>query len=329
MVRLLEAVRRQRLIVVCVLALTVLKAYVAQSLVGDIYEARAAIVVSRDSDGTSRPAPEIHILRSRQLLGDVIDEVGPLAFNSTLAETDRFLDRLQASARRAFARVFEEGLIALDLRKRLSERDRALARLQGALVVESHDNTDVIVLRLRLPDAGLAVKVQETLLEHYQRRRVLIGQNLRSRASTEPDTERLRESLARAEDELTRTRQAASLVNRVTDRTDRSSALLAELDERRRRIEQNYVSALRRENAASRHQLNVRPIAIIGAPAASMEPVSPPKLLLMVLAVPAGLLLGVTTAAVREWACDRVRDASSLELATGLVCFGSFTDRRG
>jgi uncharacterized protein involved in exopolysaccharide biosynthesis len=105
--------------------------------------------------------------------------------------------------------------------------------------------------------------------------------------------------------------------------------LLAELEERRRRIEQNYLTALKRQNAAgTRQTLDSGSVTILTAPTASLEPVYPRKLLVMAMAVAVGLLLGLATATVREWTNNSVRDELTLERATRLVCFGSFVDRR-
>ena len=147
--------------------------------------------------------------------------------------------------------LYSDVLTALDLRARLTDRDRALAFLESHLDVEPRENTGVIVLRLRMPDAALAVKVQQTLLERYQTRRVQVHQTSRPTAPTAHETERLRESLARAEEDLTRAQQAAALAGRVTSGADASTSLLAELEERHRRVEQNYLASLKRYNAAS------------------------------------------------------------------------------
>jgi uncharacterized protein involved in exopolysaccharide biosynthesis len=327
-----KALHRQRLVIVSVLVLTVLKAYVTQSVIIEEYEARAAIVVPRDRDDAGHPASEVQILGSRQLLGEVVDTVGPQVFNSTGGPAEGLLDQMRLAARHGFAwvrGVYSDGLTALDLRPRLNDRDRALAFLESHLEVEPRENTGVMVLRLRMPDAALAVKVQETLLERYQTRRVQVRQSSRPKAPTALETERLRESLARAEEELTRAQQTAALAGHTTGGLEASASLLAELEERRRRIEQNYLTSLKRYNAASAdHALDIQPITVLTAPAASPEPVYPWRLSLMALAVAAGLLFGFTVAAFREWTNDAVRDAPSLELATGVVCFGSFTDHR-
>ena len=48
-----------------------------------MYEARTAIVVHVDRDNVGNPASEVQLLGSRQLLGDVVDAVGPQTFNTT------------------------------------------------------------------------------------------------------------------------------------------------------------------------------------------------------------------------------------------------------
>jgi uncharacterized protein involved in exopolysaccharide biosynthesis len=326
------AVRRQRLVFVSVLALTVLKVYVAQTVIPEMYEARAAIVVPVGQNIPEQHASDIQILRSRQLLGDVVDAVGPHTFNLPAGHTDRLFDHVKLAAHRGVAQIhalYTEALIALDLAERLSAREQALAKLERHLQVESQQSEGVIVLRLQMSDAALAVKTQQTLLDRFQTRRAQVHQQSRPSATSERETERLRENLTRAEEELTRAQQTATLAGRATNGTDASASLLAELEERRRRIEQNYLTALKRQNAAgTRQTLDSGSVTILTAPTASLEPVYPRKLLVMAMAVALGLVLGLATATVREWTNNSVRDELTLERATRLVCFGSFVDRR-
>jgi capsular polysaccharide biosynthesis protein len=265
------------------------------------------------------------------LLGEVVDAAGLQAFHPTARHAERLVDQLQLAGQRGLSwarRQLDEALIALDLKQRLSDRDRALAFLEDALEVESQDDTSMIALRLRMPDATTAVKVQEILLERYQARR-LVSRQPQKTVPTERDSVRLRENLARAEEELKSAQQTAALAGRLTSGPGSSASLLAELDQRRIRAEQIYLSSLKRQNdLASSVESTARHVTIATAPVASLEPVHPRKLLVMALGALAGLLMGIAVALVREWTSDAVRDPSSLELATGLVCFGSFTDRR-
>jgi uncharacterized protein involved in exopolysaccharide biosynthesis len=326
-----RTLRRQRLLTGSVFGLTVLAAYAALSVMTEMYEARATVVVSIEREGGYPLASEVQILRSRELLSDVVNAAGPLAFNPAPGNPDRLLGQARLSARRGLAWVYgqyNEALIALDLRKRLNERDRTLALLESALVVEPEGDTGVIGLRLRLPDAALAVKLQSILLDRYQTRRGLVRQRPRTAGSVERDTVNLREVLVRAEEDLNRARQDAASGSGITAEDAVVAARLSELEEKRRLAEQTYLASLTQPRDADTANRSDQPRIFATIPAASLEPVYPPKLLIMALAVVAGVLLGGVAAALREWTSDAVHDASSLEVATGLVCFGSFTDRR-
>ncbi|HEY7449073.1 MAG TPA: GNVR domain-containing protein [Vicinamibacterales bacterium] len=325
-----DALARQRLVVVGIFVVTLLKVYVTQSVIPEVYEARAAISIPVGRDGTE-VASEIHVLRSRQLLGEVVDAAGPRAFNSGVRHTDGLVDQLQFAGQQGLSWArgqLDEALIALDLKQRLSDRDLAIVLLERALEVESQTGNGVIVLRLRMADAAAAVKVEEILLERYQARRAM-SRPSRKIVPTEVDTERLRENLARAEEELKNAQQTAVLAGRATNGAEASASLLAELDQRRSRAEQIYLASLKRQHeAAASADSTARPITIAAAPMASLEPVYPHKLFIMALGALAGLLIGIAVAVVREWTSDAVRDPSHLELATGVVCFGAFVDQR-
>jgi uncharacterized protein involved in exopolysaccharide biosynthesis len=325
-----DAFARQRLVVLSIFVVTLLKVYVTQSVIPEVYEARAVISIPVDRNGTEI-ASEIHVLRSRQLLGEVVDAAGPHAFDSGVRHTDRLLDQLQFAGQQGLSwarRQLDEALIALDLQQRLSDRDRAIALLEHELEVESQTDTGIIVLRLRMSDRTAAVKVVEILLERYQARRVMSPPS-RKIVPTEVDTERLRENLARAEAELNDAQQTAVLVGRATNGAEARASLLAELDQRRSRAEQIYLASLKRQHeAAVSAESTARFMTIAAAPVASLEPVYPHKPLIMAVGALAGLLIGIAVAVVREWTSDAVRDPSHLELATGVVCFGSFRDQR-
>jgi uncharacterized protein involved in exopolysaccharide biosynthesis len=65
-------------------------------------------------------------------------------------------------------------------------------------------------------------------------------------------------------------------------------------------------------------------VAVAMSPAASLQPVYPRKLLIMIVALPVGLLLGLGLGVAMEWSSDTLNDADEIEAATDLVCLGSF-----
>jgi polysaccharide biosynthesis protein PslE len=92
--------------------------------------------------------------------------------------------------------------------------------------------------------------------------------------------------------------------------------------------EQSYNSyAKDLEDSRSSRQMDLRRIAnvsVISAPASSYQPVYPRKLLIMEVALPLGLLLGLAFAGLIEYMDDTVRSSKDLDELDGLPCLGSF-----
>ncbi|MGB8472934.1 MAG: GumC family protein [Candidatus Acidiferrum sp.] len=81
------------------------------------------------------------------------------------------------------------------------------------------------------------------------------------------------------------------------------------------------------EESRISQQLDIRRIAnvsVLSAPSSSFEPVYPRKLLIMGLAIPFGLLLGLALGLVAEYMDDTIRSSRDLEDLDGLPCLGSF-----
>src|SRR5258707_3843295 len=108
---------------------------------------------------------------------------------------------------------------------------------------------------------------------------------------------------------------------------------MVEFERDREIAEQNYVAAVKRLGVANvSSQLDVSRVSNVSVamrPTAAPEPVYPRKLLIMAVALPLGLLLGLATAIVIEWMSDEITDPRQLEALTDLVCLGTVTfDRR-
>jgi succinoglycan biosynthesis transport protein ExoP len=66
-------------------------------------------------------------------------------------------------------------------------------------------------------------------------------------------------------------------------------------------------------------------VAVAEQPTASLSPVYPRKLLIMMVALAVGLVLGVGLAVALEWSNDTIRDVEDMESATELICLGTFS----
>ncbi len=479
---------------------TAIAAYASLSLVTELYDVRSALLVKLGRENLDAPVTarngvlstgvrreelgsEVQILRSTQLLGQVVDELGVEAFRVKRVPPPGLLGKTKFYAKATLRWVkdrYQDGLIALDLKKRLDEREAAMAMLVDRLVAEPQKESDVIALSLRIADPQLGVRIQDTLIQKYLTHRVEVRRNRgvkeffesevadlktalddserrvnewraksqltlpaeqkalllrqirelsaqrersqsrlqalrtqveaarglmsksaeRVRASQVETptaaTQQFRERLSRlegdrarllttylpgaapvktVEDEIATVRQLIAAQNtsevgsvttspnplrqqleqsinqdsvaligltaevsaqqqqmvRLTNELnalESADTTLVELERERKVAEQNYLNAVNQLTEADiQTQLDVSRISNVSvatAPAASLTPVYPRKLLLMGLALAIGLALGVALAALLEWTSDTLQDAEDAEALTELPCLATF-----
>lgn len=239
--------RRYALMILGVFALTVLSTYAAISMMTERYEARAALLVkigreTLDPPPTARNgmlvtglrrediASEVQILTAPDLLAQAVDEIGLDAFRGAPAAPQGLVAQVKYQVKRLVRGVraqYQEALIALDLKKRLSERDAVIEELRALLVVEPEKGSDIIAMRLRYPDPALAVAVQEALIGHYleRRREVRPGADVQTFLADRSAT--LREGLH----ELEQRRDDLKRVEALTDPAEQKSLLLRQIRE--------------------------------------------------------------------------------------------------
>lgn len=497
-----ELFRRYKLVVLGAFLATVLSTYVTVSLLSDQYEASSQLLVKMGRENLDPPVTarttgptsvtglrredvvsELLVLRSPDLAGQVVDEVGPEEFRrKPLAPPAGLLAGLKFRVK-AMVRVvkeqWEEVLIALGLQKRLSDREKAVLGLMESLAVEAERDSDVLTIRLRMPDPQLAVHIQERLIALYLQHRLQVRQDrgvkeyldeevararkkmseadaermswkrmqnlsstadqkalllrkirdmseaygqmlteaegLRSQIQTSerllaqtprelrtsqqetpsPQGQLLREGLTKLKMERSRllvqyqvdservrdldqeiarlselageanARQVASVTHEVNPafsrleqkrqedtiqreglrakavaqkrnleqlevelrRVDNAEARLGEIEREWKIAEENYLATVKRQreaNISAELDLNrISNVSVLSRPAASPEPVSPRKKLLMGLACVLGLLLGVGLSLVLEYMSDRGRDGLRLEEASELSIKGA------
>ncbi len=490
-------------VILGVFTFTTLAAYASLNLITELYDVRSALLVKLGRENLDAPVTarngvlstgirreelgsEVQFLRSTKLIEQVVDQIGVEAFRVTRVPPPGLLAKAKfytkAGLRWGKAR-YQDVLIALDLKKRLNERDTAVAMLVDRLVAEPQKESDVIQLSLRLPDPQLGIRIQETLIEKYLAHRVDVRRNRgvkefferevgelraklddaerratdwraqsqltmpseqkalllrqirevsaeRERAisrvqalvrqvrearglmsnaaervraaqveTTNSEVQQLRERLTRLEADRAKllttylpaaapvviveaeiatvrqllTRQKESDIGSVTTalnpirqqleqsvnqdsvqltglnaeigakqrQLDRLHAelraievadvTLLELDRERVLAEQHYLTAVKRLSEADiESELDVSRIsnvAVASAPASSLTPVYPRKLLLMALALVLGLVFGIGLAALLEWTSDTVHDAGDVSAATDLACLATFGGR--
>jgi len=495
---------RYKWIVAGVFVCTTLAAYASLSLVTELYDVRSALLVKLGRENLDAPVTarngvlstgvrreelgsEVQILRSTQLLGEVVDQLGVEAFKVSRVAPPDLLGKAKFYTKATLRWVkdrYQDGLIALDLRKRLPDREAALEMIADTLAIEAQKDSDVIVLHQRIAAPDLGVRIQQTLIQRYLAHRVDVRRNSGVKEFFQAEVADLRAELEQAEQRVnqwrttsrltlpgeqkalllrqirelsaereksqrsvqglgTQVEAARSLMSQSAERVrasqvetpsaalqqfrerlsrlegerakllttylpgaapvrtveeeiatvrnlmasqadsqigsvttspnparlqleqsvnqdsialiglnaelatqqaqlarleaelaaiENADATLIDLERERKLAEQNYLAAVKQLSEADiESQLDISRIsnvAVATAPAASLMPVYPRKLLLMALALGLGLVFGIAFAAVLEWTSDTIRDADDVSAATDLPCLATFGDPR-
>ncbi|MBL0156915.1 MAG: hypothetical protein IPP47_07390 [Bryobacterales bacterium] len=179
--------RRYVLVILGVFVLTVAGTYTVLSLMTELYEAEAALLVkigreNLDPSAASRNLPltsgvrredlpsEISILHAPELVAKVVDSIGPEAFRPKPVVPVGFIGHTKyyvKQAARGIKKQYQEALYALDLAKRLDDRQTAIQGILDNLVAEPVKDSDVIAIRLRYADPLLAQRVEARLIQEY------------------------------------------------------------------------------------------------------------------------------------------------------------------
>ncbi|MEO8736283.1 MAG: GumC family protein [Edaphobacter sp.] len=179
---------RYRKVILITFVSVILGAYATLQFMTEQYESEASLLVMLGRENVELPITvqqaglvatgirpeelnsEIQILHSRRLIEEVVDELGPKAFAFApprphgIVQTARFYFKLSA---RWCKHRYDDVLILLNLKKRLTDRQAAIALLDGAIDGTPEKGSDVIALTVRLPSATLALQVEQTLLKRY------------------------------------------------------------------------------------------------------------------------------------------------------------------
>ncbi len=189
----LRAIWNSKFLVFFVFGATLLGAYGTLQMRAEVYETEARVLVKLGRENVEVPATvekggfvstgvrkeEINsyvlLLSSRALLEQTLDTIGLEVFRSTPPPPETFFQRVKFRAREVATSSkakLEELLITMNLTERLTEREKVLKGLAKSLDVDRQRDSDVISVRLRLPNPDLAVEFVETLLELYISRHI-------------------------------------------------------------------------------------------------------------------------------------------------------------
>ncbi len=172
---------------------TVLGTYVGLQLMTDRYEGKATLLVKLGRENAEVPTTvqnsgfvatgirkegvnsEVQILTSPSLIAETVDKFGADAFAFRPLPPKTMLQAVRYHIKSTVRWVKSRGddfLIALNLKKRLSDRDAAVTMLEDALQVEPEKDSDVITVSLKFPDPQMCEGIITNLLQLYLDRHV-------------------------------------------------------------------------------------------------------------------------------------------------------------
>ena len=189
--------------IVGVFLATILVAYGALQFTTEQYETEAVLLVKVGRENAQLPASvespstfattgvrkqevnsEIRMLTSRWLTEAVVDQMGADAFAFQPVRPHGVFKLARYYVKLGVRWVKEQGrgvLVALNLKKELTPREKAIIAVQDALTVDSDKDSDVINVRLRLPSPELCTHTASTILQLFmdQHARVMQTPNVR------------------------------------------------------------------------------------------------------------------------------------------------------
>jgi polysaccharide biosynthesis protein PslE len=272
-----ELTRRWRLIVV-VWVVTVLSTYVGLQLMTERFESKATVLVKLGRENAELPTTvqnsgmittgvsrdvvnsEMQILTSSNLIEQTVDQLGPGVFAFKPAPPRGFLGTIRYGVKltvRWLKNQGQEVLYAVNLKKRISQREAAIQLLTDSLHVDVEKDSNVIAVSAELPDPAFCVRVTNTLLERYLDEHQRAWRSPESKgfflAQREENRQRL-EDLQKVRDQV-RAKWKLSSVN------EQRSALLRELSDLNNQIQSNKVERddLDRESAVMATRVEALP----------------------------------------------------------------------
>jgi uncharacterized protein involved in exopolysaccharide biosynthesis len=119
---------------------------------------------------------EVELLSSRSLVEHVVDDMGPDAFSSVLPRPKSIFGYPKygvKSVARWGKKQFQEFLILASIKKRLSPREKAIVGVSESVSAEPMKESDVLLLKVRLPSPDLSSEVSRRLLHYYMDERAV------------------------------------------------------------------------------------------------------------------------------------------------------------
>ena len=275
---LITVVVRRRLLIFLVLVGTTLGCYVALAFITDQYEAEARLLVKLGRENAEVPLTvdkggvyatgvakeeinsNIQLLTSRSLVEATVDTLGIGRFTVEATRPPGFFSGVKFYARRTYRYLkgrWHDSLVALGLKKELGDREQAVNVLVGAISAERQRDSNVTIVKIRLPDAKLALDAMSALLDLYLQRHIQVQQVGNLRQAFEQQSTGLGKQLEELQSRMVLMKREAKLSSATEQRTQ----LLQRLDQLKREIDSRTRerSQLESERAALETRLRALP----------------------------------------------------------------------
>ena len=230
--------RYKWVILTCFLA-TALGTYTVLNLLTEMYDTEAKLLVKIGRDQIDPPptvknalfvtgmrreevTTEIQILKSRGLAEQVINAIGLEPFRAKHPKPEGLIKQVKfyvKTVARAVKDEYQEVLIALDLKKRLDEREKALTTIMEDLAVEPEKDSDVVAIRMRFADPELAKAIEKKLIDIYMVERLRIRQDHGVREFLGDEAQKLNGALAEIEHKQTGVKGQYGISSALEQRT--------------------------------------------------------------------------------------------------------------
>ena len=251
----LRVLLSRKLLILLVFLATVLSAYTYVQLMTERYQSEATLLVTIGRENTELPVSvargqlttlgvrqeeinsNISLLKSRFLVTDVVDEMGPDAFRFEIPEPTNWIETIKYRAKNTIRWVkkqYQEFLIFARIEKRLTEREQTIDYVHKFLEVDRVRDSDTIRVAISLPDPQLAKIFQEKLLDRYLERHISVRSTALSDDFFKDQVNLYRSELDKLDDQIVdlRSSRELSTVERQRDLLlERLAKVKEELDE--------------------------------------------------------------------------------------------------
>jgi polysaccharide biosynthesis protein PslE len=224
----------------------------------------------RKEDVTS----EIQILQSPDLVTQVVDVVGVENFKQKPVPPASFLGRIKFYLKQSVRKLKEMGnevLIVVSLKKRLGDREQAIAWLLQSVYLIPERESDVISVQFRTPDPEVGVQILSAWIDLYLQRRLQVRQNTGVKEFLETEVKESREQLEQVELQKRQWKQShllseskeqvALLLRQISDLSAEQSQTLREAETLNREIERSKaLIAASQRNLPTKREESPNPI---------------------------------------------------------------------